>query len=699
MNLTSLTLENFGKFENFECSLTPGLNIIKGGNETGKSTLVEAITALLFCDPGSSCENIMTSKTWGSSKPLVMKANISDKDFLGIIEKDFDSGLTKLVDENQAVPADDKDKIFEIITGSIGFRSAELYEATSCVKQGKITQIGGSVEEIKDNLGSLVTGGEEDLAASEIIARIDKRICDITGTDENNPGLLMKYEHEQNNLDYNIEKIIREVNNLKNWRSSLAQMKIAYTNVVDDLQCKKKQLEDSSKAEETQQELKRVLSEKNETAEKLEKIKSTSIKINELTELRSQVIEVSSEDSERIEDLESTIKYLRPKQKELETDIESCQKAWDNFKINPGILGWMVISLGIFGFSVVDYMMLLTGYCFDLGAVGLVSLMASMVILSRANQKKTFLKEQLNSNSKKLEDTKENINQMSEELKNLLANYKISSASEVHQASWKRSDLNKQLDSEKQHYSNLLEGYSEEEIEIQLQNLEKDISDNEAFLKNNVPLESAELERMKLIVTQLEEQYNTLENEIKSLNRLIETAEGGFELLGSYLERKEAASSKKINLVEELATLSLTKECIEKARQNVMISTLELLEKRTSEILQIITNDKYNKVRFDKSSLQFEVFSEMKKGWVNPHRELSKETVEQIYLTARLAMTEILVNDVSPPIILDDPFSSFDQERRESTMKLLKQMSENRQILLLTTDDEYDRWADNTVQL
>jgi len=32
-------------------------------------------------------------------------------------------------------------------------------------------------------------------------------------------------------------------------------------------------------------------------------------------------------------------------------------------------------------------------------------------------------------------------------------------------------------------------------------------------------------------------------------------------------------------------------------------------------------------------------------------------------------------------------------------MKLLKQMSENRQILLLTTDDEYDRWADNTVQL
>ena len=76
------------------------------------------------------------------------------------------------------------------------------------------------------------------------------------------------------------------------------------------------------------------------------------------------------------------------------------------------------------------------------------------------------------------------------------------------------------------------------------------------------------------------------------------------------------------------------KECIEKAREDIMISTLELLEKRTSEILKMITNGKYKQVRFDKTSLKFKVFSDEKNDWVEPHLELSQATVEQIYLTA-----------------------------------------------------------------
>jgi uncharacterized protein YhaN len=207
------------------------------------------------------------------------------------------------------------------------------------------------------------------------------------------------------------------------------------------------------------------------------------------------------------------------------------------------------------------------------------------------------------------------------------------------------------------------------------------------------------LERLKLIVGQLAEQKDNLEREFKALSRQVDTAEGGSELLASYNERKEALGRRMTDLVEELAILNLTKECIEKARQDVMISTLELLEKRTSEILDLITGGKYNKVRFDKSSLKFEVFSPEKNGWVEPQAELSQATVEQIYLTARLALTEILGEKSRPPIILDDTFEHFDPTRHEGAMKLLKQMAENRQIFLLTSDNDYDSWADHTIQL
>jgi uncharacterized protein YhaN len=130
-----------------------------------------------------------------------------------------------------------------------------------------------------------------------------------------------------------------------------------------------------------------------------------------------------------------------------------------------------------------------------------------------------------------------------------------------------------------------------------------------------------------------------------------------------------------------------------------MISTLEVLESRTSEILQMITAGKYNKVRFDKTTLKFEVFSDQKNGWVNPEKELSRATVEQIYLTARLALTELLAEKSKPPIILDDPFDSFDSQRLDNTMKMLKQIAADRQILLLTSDDRFDSYADHTVQL
>jgi uncharacterized protein YhaN len=283
----------------------------------------------------------------------------------------------------------------------------------------------------------------------------------------------------------------------------------------------------------------------------------------------------------------------------------------------------------------------------------------------------------------------------------MLVKYHISSADQIRQIAWKRDEMVNQLKMERDHFESYLSGVSETELEQQC----RDLRVKEAELKELIQVakgekhDPAELERLKLVVAQLEEQRNTLANEITVFGRQLEAAEGGAELMASYLERRDELSAKKIKLVEELSILGLTKECIELARQNIMISTLEVLESRTSEILQMITAGKYNKVRFDKTTLKFEVFSDQKNGWVNPEKELSRATVEQIYLTARLALTELLAEKSKPPIILDDPFDSFDSQRLDNTMKMLKQIAADRQILLLTSDDRFDRYADNTIQL
>lgn len=61
--------------------------------------------------------------------------------------------------------------------------------------------------------------------------------------------------------------------------------------------------------------------------------------------------------------------------------------------------------------------------------------------------------------------------------------------------------------------------------------------------------------------------------------------------------------------------------------------------------------------------------------------ELSRGTAEQLYLALRLALAEIHDPALSFPLIMDDPFVNFDDQRRKRAFALLSQLSQTRQII------------------
>ena len=150
---------------------------------------------------------------------------------------------------------------------------------------------------------------------------------------------------------------------------------------------------------------------------------------------------------------------------------------------------------------------------------------------------------------------------------------------------------------------------------------------------------------------------------------------------------------------EEGEILGITKGCIDEARQNALKSKLEVLNGTTSDILNKLTSGRYTKVRFDKSSLKFEVWANDKQGWVDPETVLSSSTIDQIYLSARLALADLVSEHKNSIFIFDDPFSGYDEQRLDNVMKFLKNLAGEHQILLLTSHDHYDKWADATVNL
>jgi hypothetical protein len=90
------------------------------------------------------------------------------------------------------------------------------------------------------------------------------------------------------------------------------------------------------------------------------------------------------------------------------------------------------------------------------------------------------------------------------------------------------------------------------------------------------------------------------------------------------------------------------------------------------------------------------VFSAELEDWIDVRR-LSQGTLDQLYLCARLGIVRQVTEPGSPPLMLDDPFVTFDDARAERALELLKDLASDYQVIYMTVSDRYDGAADNVV--
>ncbi len=128
----------------------------------------------------------------------------------------------------------------------------------------------------------------------------------------------------------------------------------------------------------------------------------------------------------------------------------------------------------------------------------------------------------------------------------------------------------------------------------------------------------------------------------------------------------------------EIQALNMAMDTIEALSGNITDQVGERLKHRTSRILSEITGGKYKEVIMDE---ELHIFVNTGERTV-PAGRVSRGTLEQIYFSLRMAAGDLFCREEAYPVILDDVFGMYDEERLTSVLRWLHK--ENRQVIIST---------------
>lgn len=200
---------------------------------------------------------------------------------------------------------------------------------------------------------------------------------------------------------------------------------------------------------------------------------------------------------------------------------------------------------------------------------------------------------------------------------------------------------------------------------------------NEQELDKKMDITQENINSIKLYLQTIEIEQKNIEEKLEKMSSLKEELE---ELENEYNSLQEDSQS--INLAKEVLT-----EAYSKMKNEVTPKFTKFL----SENISKITNGKYSNVKFNEEN---GLIVEMQNGDYIPAEYLSMGTIDQLYLSLRLSATREIVEE-KMPIILDEAFAFYDEERLKNILRYISDTYKDRQIIILTCTNREEKIMKN----
>ena len=196
---------------------------------------------------------------------------------------------------------------------------------------------------------------------------------------------------------------------------------------------------------------------------------------------------------------------------------------------------------------------------------------------------------------------------------------------------------------------------------------------------------TALLESIQGIKTKLQKLKETIESLLNKKIK-IEVALKNLEVGGEYSELLQEYANLKSEtqtLVDEWATYKLAAELIERTLTEARKDRFPATIRDTTHYFSILTKENYQKVFLKEGTITVQ----RKDGTLFEASELSQATAEQLYVALRFSFVKNANDLIQLPLLIDDGFVNFDQQRKKEMYHLLKQISEDIQIFYFTFDE------------
>ena len=189
------------------------------------------------------------------------------------------------------------------------------------------------------------------------------------------------------------------------------------------------------------------------------------------------------------------------------------------------------------------------------------------------------------------------------------------------------------------------------------------------------------------------DRMRTLEAQIEELSSQADQLTGAIGQMGDplALEAERDILNRELRRMEErYASLRLARRALAEADENLRARFAPILCEKTGELIQKLTAGRYDKIQLDRQ-LRITVHPTGSPVF-RPLSYLSSGTVDQLYLALRLAISELLIPEA--PIVLDDALVYFDDKRAALALETLRELSKTRQVLIFTCQSREKRILD-----